>query len=134
MTVQAVRARRAPHRLWWHAIGLGGAWILTLGPVLARDPPAPTVLARSSGEIASIQTRVYFTPWDDAEGAIMRLICGEQCTAIAVPAQPSSAVSSYAYWLGAAVAVLALSVVGWQIARTTRAGLSATGPRQPSSP
>ena len=74
MTVQAVRARRAPHRLWWHAIGLGGAWILTLGPVLARDPPAPTVLARSSGEIASIQTRVYFTPWDDAEGAIMRAI------------------------------------------------------------
>ena len=62
------------------------------------------------------------------------LICGEQCTAIAVPARRSSAMSTYAYWLGAAVAALALSVVGWQVARTTRAGLAATGPRQPSSP
>lgn len=62
------------------------------------------------------------------------LICGEQCSAIAVPALPSSAVSSFAYWLGAAVAALALSVVGWQVARTTRAGLAATAPRSASSP
>ena len=57
-----------------HAIGLGAAWILTVGPVLAKDPPAPPVSGRSSGEISAIQTRVYFTPWDDAEGAIMRAI------------------------------------------------------------
>lgn len=52
--------------------------MLVLGPVLARDPPAPMVSVRSSGDIASIQTRVYFTPWDDAEGAIMRAIRAAQ--------------------------------------------------------
>lgn len=70
----------ASRSLLRHAIALGGAWILAVAPVLARDPPAPTVSGvsgvsgRLSGEISSIQTRVYFTPWDDAEGAIMRAI------------------------------------------------------------
>lgn len=57
-----------------YAISLGAAWILALGPVLAKEPHAPTVSGRLSGEMPSIQTRVYFTPWDDAEGAIMRAI------------------------------------------------------------
>ena len=80
MTAQAVRAvrvkpaARAPRHFWLKVIGLTGAWILAIGPVLARDPPAPTVSTQGVGENASIQTRVYFTPWDDAEGAIMRAI------------------------------------------------------------
>ena len=64
-----------PASIWLrHAIGLGTAWILALGPVLAKEPHAPTVSGRPSSEISAIQTRVYFTPWDDAEGAIMRAI------------------------------------------------------------
>ncbi len=81
MTAQAVcaaPAARAARRFLPQAIGLAGAWMLVLGPVLARDPPAPMVSVRSSGDIASIQTRVYFTPWDDAEGAIMRAIRAAQ--------------------------------------------------------
>lgn len=66
-------------------IALGAAWILACGPAYAQQAHAPTVSGRASAEhfapVASqpgIQTRVYFTPWDDAEGAIMRAIRASQ--------------------------------------------------------
>ena len=65
---------------------LGGAWILASWPVLAQQAHPPTVSGRASFENAGsagvgtggLQTRVYFTPWDDAEGAIMRAIRAAQ--------------------------------------------------------
>ena len=56
------------------AAALGGAWILVLGQASAQNAYPPTVSGRAPGEIGSVETRVYFTPWDDAEGAIMRTI------------------------------------------------------------
>jgi phosphatidylserine/phosphatidylglycerophosphate/cardiolipin synthase-like enzyme len=64
---------------WWllmfrRAAALGGAWILVLGQASAQNAYPPTVSGRAPVEISSVETRVYFTPWDDAEGAIMRTI------------------------------------------------------------
>ena len=65
-----------------HAIGLGGAWLLVVGQAIAQNALPPTVFSQSAVEhaapLAAIQTRVYFVPWDDAEGAIMRAIRGAQ--------------------------------------------------------
>lgn len=60
------------------AFALGGAWSLGLGHARAEGPLPPTVSGRSAVEPVSVQARVYFTPWDDAEGAIMRAIRGAQ--------------------------------------------------------
>ena len=66
-------------------VALGVAWILACGPSYAQQAHAPTVSGRASVENVAvgasqpgIQTRVYFTPWDDAEGAIMRAIRAAQ--------------------------------------------------------
>lgn len=56
------------------AAALGGAWILALGQASAQNAHPPTVSSQAPGQNASIEARVYFTPWDDAEGAIMRAI------------------------------------------------------------
>ena len=77
------RGRVAP---WLRrGVALGGAWILACGLVLAQDAHAPRVSGRGPIDVqapaagsAGIQTRVYFTPWDDAEGAIMRAIRAAQ--------------------------------------------------------
>ena len=56
------------------AVTLGSAWILVLGQASAQNAYPPMVSGRAPGEIGSVEARVYFTPWDDAEGAIMRAI------------------------------------------------------------
>lgn len=59
-------------RIFRHAVALAGAWVLASQPVVARDGLAPTVSGQ--GVVDSGRAEVYFTPWDDAEGAIMRTI------------------------------------------------------------
>ncbi len=66
-----------------YAIGLGAAWILVLGPAMAQNAHPPTVSGQGAavhtpGSGTSGEARVYFTPWDDAEGAIMRAIRAAQ--------------------------------------------------------
>lgn len=67
--------------------------MLALAPVLAQNTHPPTVSGQggsavsgyqgatsqgAAGHSAPGQARVYFTPWDDAEGAIMRTIRAAQ--------------------------------------------------------
>ncbi len=47
---------------------------LLLNNALGREPLPPTVSAGSPIALAEGQAKVYFTPWDDAEGAIMRAV------------------------------------------------------------
>ena len=83
-------------RISHQVIGLGAAWIMALGPSMAQNPHPPTVSGQGASAISTPQSaqgvghaaagaapaahpsigeaRVYFTPWDDAEGAIMRAI------------------------------------------------------------
>jgi len=47
---------------------------LLLNSALGREPLPPTVSAGSPISLGEGQAKVYFTPWDDAEGAIMRAV------------------------------------------------------------
>ncbi len=67
-------AHRTLHSMFKLIAMLAGLWAFAPGQASAQNAYPPTVSGRPASESAALQSHVYFTPWDDAEGAIMRAI------------------------------------------------------------
>jgi phosphatidylserine/phosphatidylglycerophosphate/cardiolipin synthase-like enzyme len=71
LAAQAIRTIGRVQLISWTGVVL---CCFQLNHAVGREPLPPTVSASSPIALAEGQAKVYFTPWDDAEGAIMRAV------------------------------------------------------------